>query len=499
MVQDPEIIRQAENDLDSQFRSLVRKTAEVAAASRYAAPPTQRVDEYSVTFAVFNSQDNHSTPASSRFPSQRLRICTPQPDELLQGWQARMRAINHQPGEITVDQLISKIARQHDISITDETDFAQCAAVVLGMSRESLLQNLTLAPFFNGLEGLKPNKHGTKSLRHRQAYDRTAPFKLGGHYPRFCLQCAKKDISVLGYSYWHRSHQLPGLIWCPEHGSQLIFAKGKNVFEQRPDQVADSFIDERVHSFTQIQVNILKRYGQIATNILHQAPVIDSVAASAILNRQAKRKDFRISRPGKRNTASNELIRLLPTWWLHETSPRVKWIPNKYISTIDGACTPNATRYTAVTLSLLAALFYEDENEAIVEILKPYERTQERQKGFNYWASREIFEEYIAQKGIVSRVAEKLSLPSSTVGIGLLNQGLPGLGRASSTTMAARAFLLGQPLATACAENGTSKEELEELLRAGCARLKTALDAIPEKIAPYVQPAPRNDKRQASG
>lgn len=278
-----------------------------------------------------------------------------------------------------------------------------------------------------------------------------------------------------------------------------MFANGKNIFDQRPDQVTDPFIDERVHSFTHTQVNILKRYGKIATDILHQAPVIDSVAASVILNHRAKAKDLRISRLGKRNTVSSELIRHLPMWWLNETSPRVQWVPDKYISTIDGACTPNATRYTAVTLSLLAALFYEDANEAIVEILKPYERTQERHKGFNYWASRGIFDEYIAQRGIVSRVAEKLSLPSSTVGIGLLNQGLPGLGKATSTVMAARAFLAGQSLAKACAVNGASKEELEEFLRAGCARLKTALDAIPERITPYVQPASRNDKRQASG
>jgi hypothetical protein len=228
---------------------------------------------------------------------------------------------------------------------------------------------------------------------------------------------------------------------------------------------------------------------------VNQAPIIDSLAASAVLNHQAKTKNLRISKPGRRTTVSSELTQLLPIWWLNETSPRVQWVPDKYISTIDGACAPGATRYTTTTLSLLAALFYMDANEAIAEIFEPCERKQQKQRGFNYWASKDIFDEYIAQGGVVSRVAAQLSLPHSTVGIGLLTQGLPGLGKASSTIMAARAFLAGQPLTEACSESGTAIEDVEELLRAGCSRLKIALDAIPDKIIPNSHPASINEKR----
>lgn len=38
---------------------------------------------------------------------------------------------------------------------------------------------------------------------------------------RFCPECVAEDIRVLGESYWHLSHQLPGCLVCHRHGSVL--------------------------------------------------------------------------------------------------------------------------------------------------------------------------------------------------------------------------------------------------------------------------------------
>lgn len=40
-------------------------------------------------------------------------------------------------------------------------------------------------------------------------------------YLRFCRTCANEEIKAQGEPYWHRSHQLPGVIVCPEHGEPL--------------------------------------------------------------------------------------------------------------------------------------------------------------------------------------------------------------------------------------------------------------------------------------
>ena len=41
-------------------------------------------------------------------------------------------------------------------------------------------------------------------------------------YLRFCNICRESDISKYGETYWHRSHQLTGVLVCPEHGELLI-------------------------------------------------------------------------------------------------------------------------------------------------------------------------------------------------------------------------------------------------------------------------------------
>lgn len=34
---------------------------------------------------------------------------------------------------------------------------------------------------------------------------------------RLCLACAEQDQARYGESYWHRTHQMPGVLWCPLH------------------------------------------------------------------------------------------------------------------------------------------------------------------------------------------------------------------------------------------------------------------------------------------
>lgn len=36
---------------------------------------------------------------------------------------------------------------------------------------------------------------------------------------RFCPECVAEDIRVLGESYWHLSHQLPGCLVCHRHAA----------------------------------------------------------------------------------------------------------------------------------------------------------------------------------------------------------------------------------------------------------------------------------------
>ena len=499
----PEARLPAGSKLDQRFHSLLQEQIKLDKGEQK--DSTNQVLQFPVTtLALFRPKaDNPSASSAEKqpAPTTELKICKPLPDELLHGWQGRMRAINLQPDDKCLASLMAAVIRHQDGSISIEAEFIEQAAIVLGMSRDSLIRQHTLTPFFSAIEGLRPSKLGTKSVSHREAYDRQAPFRLGSRFPRYCRQCAQEEYQQKGYSFWHRTHQLPGMLWCATHGMPLALTPRQNAFEQQPHAVTDSYIDRRQEGVTDDQVIVLRRYAQIAVEVLRQAPIIDSVAASKILGEGTKAADLRVSKQGVRPTVSSQLVRLLPDWWLADTLPRVSWAPDKYISTIDAACVPGASRYTTTTLCLVAALLYEDASTTTARLLGPVDTTPERTRGFDYWSSKGILDEYIAQKGVVSRVAQRLGLPHSTVGIGLLNQGLPGLGKMknSGALLAVHAFLEGQSFAEAIAMTKADPAEIEDLLRAAGYRLKTALDAILSEIFYQIPPSTEVDRRRATG
>ena len=41
-------------------------------------------------------------------------------------------------------------------------------------------------------------------------------------YLRYCPLCVKEDREVYGETYWHRSHQMMGVDFCPKHGCKLV-------------------------------------------------------------------------------------------------------------------------------------------------------------------------------------------------------------------------------------------------------------------------------------
>jgi hypothetical protein len=489
---DPEIYGQSSETLDNRFKSLVQSELSSKATNSKGGHKIQT----SVTFAIFGSSSNNLDSVKGiETTSNKLKVCQLQQDEMLLGWRSRMCMINCLPDDRSIDRLIAQMAGQQKPNL-EGLDFVENVSAILGISKEVLLQKHSLSTFFNALEGLRQSKIANKSIKHRQAYQRYAPYRIGSKTLKYCSACAANDFSKLGYSYWRCSHQMPGVLWCSEHDNLLSTHNDVANFKG-PHQISAPNMDSRIGSFSRDQIKILKRYAQIAYEILNQASTIDSGAASVALGKQAKAKNFRISKPGVKITPSTMLIKVLPKWWLEETFPRVHWISDKYIWTIDGACSPGASRYTSPTLCLLAAMFYENAEEAISEILKPREIIEER--GFEFWASKKIYYEYIAHQGVVSRVAEKLSLPHSTVGLGLLNQGLPGLGKSTATAHAALEFLNGKPLHEASSAFQTSVEDIESLIRAGCAKFKFALNEICNKSTSTPPLIKYVEKKQASG
>ena len=58
-------------------------------------------------------------------------------------------------------------------------------------------------------------KHGNSNIYNIVAFSRVFAPQTG--YLHYCRQCVEYDMNRYGEAYWHRAHQLPGVILCPVH------------------------------------------------------------------------------------------------------------------------------------------------------------------------------------------------------------------------------------------------------------------------------------------
>jgi hypothetical protein len=99
-------------------------------------------------------------------------------------------------------------------------------------SVDRLIDKHTLLPFYSPF--LLPDK---VSQVRRDMTERSLGGSIHGRignltsniqvkYLRFCPVCVENDINLCGEPYWHRVHQLPGILVCPQHS---VFLENSNV------------------------------------------------------------------------------------------------------------------------------------------------------------------------------------------------------------------------------------------------------------------------------
>ncbi|ESU31525.1 hypothetical protein G3A_16280 [Bacillus sp. 17376] len=92
-------------------------------------------------------------------------------------------------------------------------------------SLEYLITNHTLYPFY---AAFLPSEHAAKVKESMIGSDGGSIYNRIGlmassvkfnHYFKFCPQCVEGEMYNHGELYWHRVHQIPGVLVCPEHNT----------------------------------------------------------------------------------------------------------------------------------------------------------------------------------------------------------------------------------------------------------------------------------------
>ncbi len=147
------------------------------------------------------------------------------PGELLYSGIARYQI---RSGNLSPKANIEELFNSRNITATADLpcgldNLVQNLPTYSSVTADSLIQNHTLYPFYAPFLPPKRAKQVNESMKSAKGGNihTTAGVMASSiftpQYFRFCPDCLKEDLEKHGETYWHRLHQIQGVVFCPVH------------------------------------------------------------------------------------------------------------------------------------------------------------------------------------------------------------------------------------------------------------------------------------------
>jgi transposase-like protein len=174
------------------------------------------------------------------------------PDELAQSYRARIARVNGwASGELTMKNLNRWITPQPIYQ--KDMPAVEVLAVVADMEIMSFVRKHTMLPFTRAIKSNHTDiPHGSTARRTLLGTRAYVPTRQQ-HY--FCRVCVKEDMDEQGFSFWRRTHQMPGLLWCLTHEAALTAVSSSNEYFRLPNECESEGVDVRQERVVEAQNN----------------------------------------------------------------------------------------------------------------------------------------------------------------------------------------------------------------------------------------------------
>lgn len=154
------------------------------------------------------------------------------PDQTLYSWVTMFHVLSgNASNELTKLQIYGSAKAGRHFHIPSHLD-AFCASTqhTLG-TPEQVVADATVISYFTRFRSptvardtlIKLRGEHTAGVPQLLGMGKTGPFST--LLCRRCSACMREDKSDFNFSYWHRSHQLPGVLVCHKHGNPLMIAQ----------------------------------------------------------------------------------------------------------------------------------------------------------------------------------------------------------------------------------------------------------------------------------
>ncbi|MDP9877256.1 hypothetical protein J2W25_000882 [Variovorax boronicumulans] len=142
-------------------------------------------------------------------------------------------------------------------------------SAVAGVSVATLIQAHTLVPYDGAVVGTVNTDWCDESYSSCQLRSRGTSNRV--HVRALCPMCTDEDLRFWGFSYWRRSQQIDGLVWCQKHECPLFRTTGQGTWQTLPHELLDKARPESDAVLADaIENPVLRRYAETCAELLHR-------------------------------------------------------------------------------------------------------------------------------------------------------------------------------------------------------------------------------------
>lgn len=303
-----------------------------------------------------------------------------------------------------------------------------------------------------------------------------------------CQDCVWEDVACHGRSYWRRSHQTPGLYWCPKHRGPLSVVSDESALYASPSAVLERAAAFSVAWTDQLQATpVVKRFLEICDLLSERSRPLPATAARDVLRVVARQIGLQTYAPkgglAGQPLLSDAMVEAYPEGWLSQVIPALKDKQRKrVVHAVDGVLWTAKSASSATVYIAALALLHDSSAEAI-ERLESSPRTAARptERSDQPISADDARSVYVAAKGNHHRIHRERPNDWYPLTKQLIDSGLPSLPRGPGDPLwaALRAFYAEElPIEECLNLSGEKRREFEALLRAAGKPLEAALQLI---------------------
>ena len=333
-------------------------------------------------------------------------------DEYAEGHLGRLAILNGVKSTASfLDILSSEHQRCCDVDPTPNP--VELLSHASGLNALEYMKLHTLLPF--SCFALDEEKRSVDSI-----WSREIQILRGLHTSRpggfFCVECVKEDIQFRGFSYWRRSHQLPGKFWCDKHpNSHLLDVDSKDPFARLPQNwINDPATIYHELSLTTRDHPMVIRFNECCQTMLDAGRCLDKRTLRSPLTHNALLAGINVyssTYSASYPRFSDLLAAIFPTEWLELTYP---FIYDKsfgeFLPSIDSSLVGNANAYLSLGTAFALTLVFDSMTTAFQTINAKHAHPRVLRKKLKLDAFNSLVDSFLQKPGFSLETFNQLNI-----------------------------------------------------------------------------------------